>query len=81
MCSLKVQEGLGLYLSVEPLSNMNKILGSIPGTAAQTCNPSYLGGREQEDLIQGQPRQKVCETPSQPIFLKVGMVVCACYPS
>jgi hypothetical protein len=29
------------------------------------CHPSYSGGRDQEDLIQSQPRQIVCETLSQ----------------
>jgi hypothetical protein len=32
-------------------------------------------------MIQGQPRQKVHETPSQPIFKKLGMVAHACHSS
>jgi hypothetical protein len=35
-----------------------------PGTVVHTCNPSYLGGRDQED---GDPRQKVHEIASQPM--------------
>jgi hypothetical protein len=32
---------------------------------AQSCNPSYLRGGDQERMsVQGQPRQKVCETPT-----------------
>jgi hypothetical protein len=49
---------------------------------AQTYNPSYLGGRDQED--QGQPRQKDSKTPSQPIcgcgdtYLSFQVVECLC---
>jgi hypothetical protein len=36
-------------------------------SVAQVCNPSYLGGR-----IQGQPRQKLCKTPYQPMARRSG---------
>jgi hypothetical protein len=38
---------------------------------ASVCNLSYSGGRDQENLIsgQGQPSQKVSETPCQEISL------------
>jgi hypothetical protein len=29
------------------------------------CNPSHPGGRDQEDLVESQPRKIVCETLSQ----------------
>jgi hypothetical protein len=32
---------------------------------AHACNPSYSGGREQEDYVWGQPVQIVQETLSQ----------------
>jgi hypothetical protein len=32
---------------------------------AHTCNPSYLGGRDQEDPVQSQPKQIVHKTLSQ----------------
>jgi hypothetical protein len=35
------------------------------GSLADTCNPTYSGDRDQEDLSQGQPGQIVCETLSQ----------------
>jgi hypothetical protein len=33
--------------------------------AAHACNPSYSGGRDQEDHIRSQPGQVVCETLSR----------------
>jgi hypothetical protein len=39
-----------------------------PGTVAHTCNPSYLGGRDQESegsQFQVNPGPKAHETPSQ----------------
>jgi hypothetical protein len=37
---------------------------------AQACNPSYSGGRDQEDGVQSQPREIVRETLSQKTFHK-----------
>jgi hypothetical protein len=45
-----------------------------------TCNPSYLGGRDQEDPVQRQSRQILHETLSQKkekkIHQKKGLVEC-----
>jgi hypothetical protein len=40
-----------------------------PGSVAQICNPSYLGGRDQEDhgLLEAGPGKKLCKTLSQPM--------------
>jgi hypothetical protein len=35
------------------------------GMVACACHPSYVGGCDWEDCSPGQPRRKVCETPSQ----------------
>jgi hypothetical protein len=45
------------------------------GTVAHICNPSYLGDgyRLGNIIVQGWPKQKVLETPSQPTK-KLGMV-------
>jgi hypothetical protein len=37
----------------------------VPGTVAHAYNPSYSGGRDQEDCDLSQPRQIVRETLSQ----------------
>jgi hypothetical protein len=34
-----------------------------PGTVAQVCNLSYLGGRDWRIVVQGKSRQKIRETP------------------
>jgi hypothetical protein len=47
---------------------------------ARAYNPSYSGGRDQEDYGSGQLRQKVCETPSHLIKM-LGTVVHTCHPS
>jgi hypothetical protein len=40
-----------------------------PGVVANFCNPSYSGGRDQENCfeVQGQQEKKVSETPCQQI--------------
>jgi hypothetical protein len=46
------------------------------GTVAQTCNTSHLGGGDWVEIaVQGQAKQKVCESSYQ------SMVACACYTS
>jgi hypothetical protein len=41
---------------------------------AHACNQSYLEGRDQEDMVQSQPRQIVRETLFQKTLLKKGLV-------
>jgi hypothetical protein len=38
-----------------------------PNMVTQTCNPSFWGGRDQEDHDLRPPGAEVCKTPSQPI--------------
>jgi hypothetical protein len=38
-----------------------------PGIVAQACNPSYFRGGDLKIAAQGMPKQKVCETSSQPM--------------
>jgi hypothetical protein len=57
---------------------MIKILaGCGPGMVVHVCNPSYLGGRDQEDCYSRPSGQKVCEIPSTN---KLGMMVHTCNP-
>jgi hypothetical protein len=57
------------YLHWGPLLPINQVSPKKaevwPGTMAHSCNPSYLGGREQE--VQFQHSKNVRETPSQPV--------------
>jgi hypothetical protein len=48
-----------------------------PCVVTHTCNPSYLEVEMGKIMIQGQPRQKLSKTPSQPI--KFGAMVHACH--
>jgi hypothetical protein len=41
----------------------NNTVRVLLGMVAHACNPSYLGGRDQETAVQGQPGQKVIEIP------------------
>jgi hypothetical protein len=43
-------------------------------------NPSYLGGWDQEDMVQAQPGQKKFEGPHVN-GKELGIVVCACHSS
>jgi hypothetical protein len=54
--------------SVETKSKMLEVL------VDHSCNPCYLGGRDQEDCSSNQPRQSVCETLSQKTHHKKGLV-------
>jgi hypothetical protein len=40
-------------------------MGKELGNSGSLCNPSYSKGRDQEDLVQSQPRQIILETLSQ----------------
>jgi hypothetical protein len=55
---------------------------SWPGTVAQTYNPHYLVGREQEDhgSVLVQPRQKVHKTLYQPMDGHGSECLSASYP-
>jgi hypothetical protein len=46
----------------------------IGWTVAHTYNPSYVGGRDQEDGVLGQPRLTVSETPSQLTKARCGSI-------
>jgi hypothetical protein len=44
--------------------NFQKTLNELDAVT-NTCNPSYSRGRDQEDGVQGQPKQKARGTLSQ----------------
>jgi hypothetical protein len=49
------------------------------GTLAHTCNPSYSGGRDQEDRSSNSLQAKKLVRPQ--LHKKLGMMVCTCDPS
>jgi hypothetical protein len=38
----------------------------MSGIVTHSYDPKYLGGEIERMMVQGQPKQKVSETPSQP---------------
>jgi hypothetical protein len=59
--TLSIFNCLGTYLNI--VIDLKTILYQV--LVAYPCNPSYSGGRDQEDVVQSQPRQIVHESLSR----------------
>jgi hypothetical protein len=56
-------------------------LPRVPGEVVHTCNLSYLGDRDREDLSLWPARQKVHEIPSQSQKIGCGSLAYSCHSS